>query len=232
MGTFDGAIQTKTRVALDGDAFQPEMGSLVGSVFKEDAKVLGTRNELVTGDTTLNFLTNVVTMVNGNNAHTTGGTSNKTIIGIYTKVTMSVYNRQVMAVEMKLTVGATIKTTLGPVVVSCATQSTDTSPEWFDNKWAQVNLYGTQLTMAGLDTTIAAYSLQMSIGSAEAKATKTKVITVENTLNFIRSAVVATAMNIAVARTDISGINPEVRGVRPSIGWESNMPPTSPLFQQ
>ncbi len=232
MGTFDGAIQTKTRVALDGDAFQPEMGSLVGSVFKEEAKVLGTRNELVTGDTTLNFLTNVMTLVNGNNVHTTGGTSNKTIIGIYTKVTQSVYNRQVMAVEMKLTVGATIKTTLGPVVVSCATQSAETSPQRFKCDWWKGDALGVRFALVGSDTAIRGYNLQMNIGSAVANATETKVITVKNTVNLIRSAVVSTAINLAVARTDISGINPEVRGVRPSIGWESNMPPTSPLFQQ
>ena len=73
MATFDGSTKTKTRVALGRDAFQPNMGSLVGTEFQVCAKVLGTRDELVHGNITLRFLANEDTFLRGNQTESISG---------------------------------------------------------------------------------------------------------------------------------------------------------------
>jgi hypothetical protein len=210
------------------------MGSLVGSAFTEDAKILGTRNELVTGNITLKFMANVTKMVManctatvmGNKTHTTMGTSNKTITGVYTKVMMAVYNRQVMASEMKLTVGPTIKTILGPVTCLNPTVSMFNSGDWFETKKAKGCAYIFRTTNVGIDVAIRGTNTQVAIFETLSKAIQTKVDGLKNAaVPGLKNKMVALAIAIEAVRSDINGIHPDVRGVRPAIGCELNVPP-------
>jgi len=65
MPTFDGENKTKTRVPLDHDAFQPDMGMLVGSGNTEEARVNGTQKIEVKGATTWNHRSTLAFTVDG-----------------------------------------------------------------------------------------------------------------------------------------------------------------------
>lgn len=234
MATFDGAIKTKTRVNLAKDAFNPGMGSLVGSSFKEDAKIMGTRNELVMGDITLKDMANVTrlimgndtTTIMGNKAHTTMGTSNKTIFGVYTKVMMAVYNRNVMSAEMKLTIGPTTKTILGPVTCLNPTVSMFNSGDWFETKLTKGGAYLFRTTNVAADVAIRGTNTQMTVFETLSKGIQTKVDGLKNAaVPGLKNKMVAVAIAIEAARSDINGIHPDVRAVRPAIGCELNVPP-------
>ncbi|MBY0508014.1 MAG: hypothetical protein K2X03_29145 [Bryobacteraceae bacterium] len=234
MSTFDGATGISTRVDISGDAFTPNMGSLVGSSFKEDTKIMGTRNEMVLGDITLKFMANVTKLVfgnctatvMGNKSHTTMGTSMKTIMGVYTKMMMSVYNRQVMSSEMKLTIGPTLKTILGPVTCLNPTVSMFNSGDWFETKWTKGAAYLFRTTNVGADVAIRGTNTQVALFEVLSKGIQSKVDGLKNaTVAGLKNGLVACCIAVEAVRSDINGIHPDVRGVRPAIGCELNVPP-------
>lgn len=108
MPTFDGVVKTKTRVSLDGDAFRPDMGTLVGSKITEQAGIHGDRKHTVDGTFTeltkidlkttilgncdLNVGVNQTIEVGSDQTETVAGTSNETVVGPHIITNMNVFN--------------------------------------------------------------------------------------------------------------------------------------------
>ncbi len=102
MPTFDGQTKTKTRVRLDRDAFQPNMGSLVGSGYTEDAKIHGNRNHLIDGNFTEEIGGNLLSTVTGDQTHSVTGSQTVTVTQDQTETV----------------VGNTLQTMIGPQIVT------------------------------------------------------------------------------------------------------------------
>lgn len=142
MATFDGAIKTRTRVPLDKDSFQPGMGSLVGSAFTEDAKILGKRNELVTGNITLKFMANEDIHLQGNQTEMIIGNRNLQIVGkesetvISGRTTMIVgqLTETYIAGQMTTCIGPYNRTDVAPVTWLCPTQTMINSGDLYECK--------------------------------------------------------------------------------------------------
>ncbi len=142
MATFDGAIGTRTRVPLDGDDFMPHMGSLVGSGFKEDAKVHGTRNELVTGNITLKFTANEDILLLGSQTEkimtnrdlTIIGTESEKVVGGRTTSIIGQLTESYVAGQMTSCIGPYNRTDVAPVTWLCPTQTMINSGDLYECK--------------------------------------------------------------------------------------------------
>lgn len=131
MPTFNGSITTRTRVAIDGDAFTPGMGTQSpGSGETEEAlihgnqkgMVVGTGHHTYTSDYTLivlgNYtrnvtcnsttivLANLTINVTGNNTQTTGGNTLKQIMGNESHITLGGAMRLITACYAQLKASA------------------------------------------------------------------------------------------------------------------------------
>lgn len=142
MSAFDGQIKTKTRVPIDRDSFNPAMGSLVGSSFKEEAKVLGTRNELVTGNITLKFMANEDIMLIGSQTETImanrtlsiTGQEKETVIGGRVTMIVGQLTETYVAGQMTTCIGPYNRTDVAPVTWLCPTQTMINSGDLYECK--------------------------------------------------------------------------------------------------
>jgi hypothetical protein len=171
MAAFDGTTKTKTRVKLDKDAFSPAMGGLTGSGFTEDALIKGTRNEKVTSDITLLFLTNVTRTVGanvtdtitGNATRTTIGTTTKTCVGSVTSTMMSMYTRTVVGAELNMNIGPLTKTDIGPVTWLCPTVTMLNSGDQYETKIFKGQNYALRNTNIAVDLATRGENFQIGL---------------------------------------------------------------------
>lgn len=127
---------------LAGDAFQPDMGSLVGSSFVEDAKIKGTRNELVNGNITLKFMSNEDIMLMGNQTETIManrtlkiiGSENETVIAGRTTSIIGQLTESYIAGQMTSCIGPYNRTDVAPVTWLCPTQTMINSGDLYECK--------------------------------------------------------------------------------------------------
>jgi hypothetical protein len=110
MPTFDGQTKTRTRVPLDKDAFQPNMGSLVHSANTEEAKIHGNRVHTIDGNFSERIKLNVSTEIGQNESHTVNGDRTKTVLGNHTETV----------------VGRTMLTQVGPFMATYLSPKNDT----------------------------------------------------------------------------------------------------------
>lgn len=212
--TFDGAPKVITRVALDQDAFNPGMGSLVGSANTEDAFVRGNFNVKTIGNTTwynsLNWQMTVMgsrmtTIVQNQTLNVTGNSINS-IIGNRTT--------NVVGFQTNLRVSGQSDTTVGPQVrTNCAPQQESEAASWFEVKMAPVGaFYGT------INLSTGANNVQAFAANAEFYIGQINVIGINACANGINASASAIDDAAKALENKIEGIETKLQALNNQVG--------------
>ncbi len=236
MALFDGRVKVGTRISLEGDDFAPNMGALVGSSFKEDVLNHGTLNQVVQGNVTRMFLANETISLTGNQTVTIMGNQNftlmgnmtLTIMGTCTKSITGMLSETLVAGQNTLCIGPYNRTDIAPCTWLCPSSSQLNSGSWMESKLHKISCVPVRLNVLGFDTTLRQTNIDVTISKVQTESLCTKIKNLENkAIAGLKNTTAAVCIATAMARSDIKGIHPEVRGVQASVGIETQAPPTT-----
>lgn len=236
MPVFDGQNKVPTRRNLAGDSFSPNMGSLTGSGYTEDTKINGTLNQLVTGEITRFFVSKEWVTITADRNESIAGTWYHTVqtetvmvcIGSTTVTRLGQLTQVYVTGENTLCVGPFNRTDVASCTWLCPTSTQINSGDLFETKINKSGAYAFRLTMVGIDTTVRMAKTDMSVNTVNTKPIETRLQNLQShLLGGLKTAATAAAIAVEMARSDINGIHPEVRALRPAVGVEVSAPPTS-----
>jgi hypothetical protein len=100
--------------------------------------------------------------------------------------------------------------------------------EWFESKWYQCSAIFSNFTALGIDLALKHHNIDFTIHNVNTEGICTKIKNLENALvTGLKNTAKAALIAVAMARSDINGIHPEVRAARPAVGVETSAPPSS-----
>jgi len=234
MGVFDGSTKTKTRVSIDRDSFMPHMGALVNSSYTEDAMILGTRNELVTGDITLMFGSNLTRMLAANESDTIGGHLMRSIGGTTTQLHTGMVMINMIAGSMTNTIGPEMRMNVGPVNWTCVAPVTWLNPtatmlndgNFFETKLTNNTACLTNWTGTISNVTLCVHNAEarvhqgcITVFETANEALKCNQAAMANLTKAMKNNLGALAIGAAVALAD-------VRATEADVGPHVSVPPT------
>jgi len=235
-GVFDGQIKTRTRVAIDRDAFQPGMGALGAGSETEEALIHGNRKEKVDGNwdytvvgTTSVTLTGAVTIRCLSTLNTNViGASTITFIGAVTSTYISNVIRTIIAQELHTTIGPTIDNRIAVYLRNHAAPATKNDPTvLFEIAGQKVKLEPVKITIGILKTDIYAASLGFYGFKFDLSVMKARKSDGDIAAGILKLRAGGAKADAEGAKAAVAGAKPEAGGANPRLEPEVNGAPTA-----
>lgn len=231
MGVFDGSVQTNTRVRLDRDAFQPDMGTLVGSSWDEDILVHGSRNlmvdedmEIFVGGTTMEtyvgavdraMFDTITTTVMSDETRTVIGTSTITRTGTTTRTHVDNVVETNLSTRIGNTIGAFMNSIVGPesrTSMAIKNLLNGSGPTWID-----VKQNSTTLVLA-MNTSMGGMNNCFFIGNNEAYVNQVNMIGIDQALKGLEGSLKGSEDNIGFFGMKAKAVSNDTKAVAGNIG--------------
>ncbi len=232
MATFNGSVETQTRVDLDGDAFTPDMGSLSGSGFKEDTLVHGTLNQKINGNITRAFDSNEDIMTLGtqteqimtNRNLTIMGQENEKVVGGRTTMIVGMLNESYVAGQITSCVGAYNRTDVAPVTWLCPTQTMLNSGDLYECKIFDGAITGIAQANTGVKIEATGQASAYTIHKMEATSFVTEIQMINGSATLTCNETNGMSNLISGMINNASGTTARLRALDAGLGPETSPP--------
>lgn len=220
MAVFNGVIKVKTRVALGGDAFTPNMGKLVGSANAEDALVTGNFNVKTFGNTTWWNSLNWKTTILQNKTLSVTGNRSTTIIGNCTTGVVANRTTNVVGFQTNLRVSGQNDTTVGPhCKTNAGPQQEAQAASWFEVKLAPVGAFYAVINLSTGATNVSAFAAnaEFYIGQVNLIAVNAAGNGINCTKSLLDDDAKALDNKIEGIQSKLQALNSQVGAMKPAV---------------